>query len=301
MKTLLSLSASQVLFHFTGIKNATTILVGKAQLTPTVIGSDTIVKSQYFLSLTRSRMGRYHASSQQGVLFELDGKKLAQRFKFATVDYWQMTSTPQMRHDSNEMEERLLARVPELDLKPYITRICVLAQPSSLNPYSVRIFKMYARKLGIPVEFYTDSKHWRTSNKSKTVDASVLVQQPQERRKHWPRAERRADKIFGSALRLLRATRNRAFNIYRDIDTLGLDRRFRGFVTSYQRDLKPQLSAAFHNAARDHGKDRAALDRLLAEMRLVKITTPAQLAEYFIQRYEEDWKAQRPDPVDDGW
>lgn len=292
MKILVSLSASQVLFHFTGIKNATTILVGKAQLTPTVIGSDTIVKSQYFLSLTRSRMGRYHANSPQGVLFELDGKKLAQRFKFATVDYWQMNSTPRLRHDSNEMEERLLARVPELDLKPYLTRICVVAPPSSLTPYSVRIFKMYSRKLGIPVEFYTDSKHWQTSNKAKMVDASVLVRQPQEPNKSWPRAERRADKIFGSALHLLRATRNRAFNMYRDIDTLGLDERFCNFVTSYQRDLKPQLSAAFHNAARDHGKDRAALDRLLAEMRLVKITTPAQLAEYFIQRYEEDWKAQ---------
>lgn len=304
MRALLSVSAAQVLFHFTGIDNATKILSDKAKLTPTVIGSDQIVKSQYFLSLTRSRMGRYHSSSPRGVLFELDGRKLSQRFKVKPVDYWQMRQTLQVRHDSNEMEERLMSDKPDLDIKPYITRICVLSEPMSLKPYGVRLFKLYGRRLGVPVEFYSNPKHFQTGNTTKQVAASELVRRPNGAapQKRWPRAERRADSIFGNALRLLRATRNPDFDMYKDIYDLNLDRRFCGYVTSYQRDLKSQLDASFHNAARSKGKDRVALDRLLAEMRLLRITTPQQLAAYFIDRYDSDWKKSRQQTaVDDGW
>lgn len=303
MKALLSLSASPVLFHFTRIDNATNILVGKAKLTPTVIGSDQIVNSQYFLSLTRSRVGRYHRMDLEGVLFELNGTRLAQRYKIRPVDYWQMRQTPKMRHDSNEMEERLMSDKPELDIKPYITRICVLSDPRApLKPYAVRVFKMYGRKLGVPVEFYTDPKHFQTGNVTKQVAGSDIVRPKAEVKKRWPRADRRADSIFGNALRLLRATSNPDFDMYKNIYDLNLDRRFCDYVTSYQRDLKPQLDAAFHNAARSKGKDRVALDRLLAEMRLFRITTPQQLAAYFIDRYDSDWKKSRQQTaVDDGW
>jgi hypothetical protein len=301
VEILVSLSASSVLYHFTSINNATSILVGEARLTPTVIGSDQIVDSPYFLSLTRSRTGRYHRLDEEGVLFELDGKRLAQRYKIKPVDYWQMRSSPKMRHDSNEMEERLLSNDNSLDLKPFITRIEVLARPDSVSVYAIRTLKMYGRKLGVPVVFYKDKKSLQTNNRAKTVDGTDLVKPSTEKRRGWPRADRRADDIFGNVQRVLKAISDDSFDLYSNVRELGLTKRFVQYLVQYNGDLRNQLASEFQNAARSQGKDRTALDKLLASMRKLGLRTPKQLADYILARYDRDWRAARQPASADGW
>ena len=296
-------SASQVLYHFTQLRKGVDILNGEMKLTPAVTHSDKLFPEQYFLSMTRSRTGRYHRDSTSGVMFELDGRKLNQKYKIVPVDYWKMRSTPKMRDDSNEMEERLLANRPSIKLLPYITKIYLLAPIGKVNPYLLRTYSVYARKLGIPLECYTDFKDFQAGNKSKSVKISELASADKPKGAAYPRAVRRSDPIFGNALYLLRACSNPDLNLYsylRD-GKLKLDRRFANYVTNYQRDLVPQLEAAFHNAMRSADKDRSALDRLLTEMRKHGLSTAKGLADFFIQRYNDDWKRQRPVVNDSDW
>ena len=108
------------------------------------------------------------------------------------------------------------------------------------------------------------------------------------------------DDIFGNVQRVLKAISDDSFDLYSNVCELGLTKRFVQYL-EYNGDLRNQLASEFQNAARSQGKDRTALDKLLATMRKLGLRTPKQLADYIMARYDRDWRAARQPASTDGW
>lgn len=293
MKILMSLSATGTLYHFTNVRAAISALETKLLLSPVAMTkSDSIVKSAlYFLSMTRSRFGRYHRNYSGGILFELDGNKINTRYKVKPVDYWQFFSSPKLRFDSDEQEERLVCDKPAIDVRPYLKSISLLIDNRKIDKMTLRLFNMHARKIGVPFYVYSDPQLFKLGRDKGRLSIEEAVD------KHAPAPKygdsgRGLETILSSALHVLRLTADPEFDTYDAIyDVKGIDKRFLGYLR-YAEDLERQLSAAFQNASRAAGsrmiKDRMRLDRLLLEMKKFGLRTAHDYAEYIINRREAD-------------
>lgn len=293
MKILMSLSATGTLFHFTNVRAAISALETKLLLSPVAMTkSDSILKGAlYFLSMTRSRFGRYHRNDSRGVLFELDGTKLNQKFKIKPVDYWQFFSTPALRADSDEQEERLVCDKPSIDVRPYLKSISLLIDNRKIDKMTLRLLNMHARKLGVPLHVYNDPQLFKLGRDKGRLSIEEAVDKQAPAPKYGD-SGRGLETILSSALHVLRLTADPEFDTYDAIyDVKGIDKRFLGYLR-YAEDLERQLSAAFQNASRAAGsrmmKDRTRLDRLLLEMKKFGLRTAHDYAEYIINRREAD-------------
>lgn len=300
MQFNLSLSATQTLYYFAPIRAAEkAIMEGSFLLSTNAAQSDAAHGAElpYFLSMTRSRQGRYHRNDVQGVLFELDGRALAARHKIRPVDYWQFNSTPTMRNDSNEMEERLYSKKPRLKLAGIVKGISVLVDPARGLPLDVLgTFTVSVRKeYGIVPTLYTNAVDWKNGNKAKAVSPSDIPRAERAPRARYSQHAfapgRDRSTLLTDMTVLLKTLRAKPdFDMYDDIYDLKINSRHRGYITSYHRDLYSQLGAEFQNASRAHTmgrpKERKQLERLLSEMQYFKMTTPKQLADFLIARHD---------------
>lgn len=312
MKVLLSLSATETLYHFTNTRAAIKALEGGMLLSPVAMtGADTALskKHLYFLSMTRSRHGRYHRNDEQGVLFEIDGRKANQKFKIKPVDYWQFFSSPRVRADSDEQEERLVTSVPKIDIKPYLKSISLLVRDKT-DKFTVRLLNLHARKLGIPFYVYNDPKLFKAGREKGRLNIGAVVDLNAKAPKMHD-SGRATEPLLSSALHVLNLMKDPEFDTYDAIyDVKGLDRSFIGNLR-YGDSLQRQLEAAFQNAGRAAGmgrlKDRERLDRLLAAMAKLGLRTAKDYADYIMARREADRQkinakraAENPQ-ADDGW
>jgi hypothetical protein len=119
LKNILIESISDVVWHKTSLEAGLNIISqNKFELSiaagPDI--SDFAGKKQYFLSTARQRMGGY--SELSNVRFELDGRKLSQRYKGGAVDYWKLGPR------GSEYEDRLYSDAPAIsNAKNYIKRV----------------------------------------------------------------------------------------------------------------------------------------------------------------------------------
>jgi len=157
---------SSVLYHYTDLTAATRILQDNkfrlsktSQIEQKKAGSSKL----YYLSTSRVPYGSYTRGF--GVHFKLDGKKLGERFKGTQVDYWAHHGKI---NDADESEDRVLADTQFIEpAVKYIKEIHVLPNPQ--YPGTIRPLWIAAKKLKIPIFFYSDPQAFRTLNKKKTA------------------------------------------------------------------------------------------------------------------------------------
>lgn len=177
-EVVLTESISDIVFHHTTLFNAQQILTkDKFQLTPT-FKNDTETNmgsaKKYFLSTSRSRTGDYHSSSNAGVLFTLDGRKMNSKFKGAPVDYWGR------EWNKDEMEDRVYTddnAIPALQFIKEINihSVAIENDPSDRsNAFVLRIYS-FARKNNIPVNVYSDIKSLMTGNKKNAISHEKIL------------------------------------------------------------------------------------------------------------------------------
>jgi len=106
---------SPVVYHFTRLHSMLEILKSNkinmsAQFTkPSEIEMGGTL---YYLSTTRTRTGRYHMNNGSGVLIELDGRKLSQKYGASPVDYWGFDY--RQINPETEQEDRIFSDEPEI-------------------------------------------------------------------------------------------------------------------------------------------------------------------------------------------
>ena len=192
MKLNISLSlASPVLFHYTGLSNLINILKSNEFLLTTGMGTNAdgeLGSSPYYLSCTRTRLGKYHSRypAISGVLLTLDGDKLNQRYKTKPVDYW----GPEYRKDAKgayEEEDRLFSKLPTIkNARSYILNIDILVSHTEItkgffgeeeirsdklddNKNWLRTCVKLAKVNKIPIHLYGSRNDWLTHNVKREV------------------------------------------------------------------------------------------------------------------------------------
>lgn len=167
---------SDTVYHFTGLKQATEILMkDEFKLSPS-FASDVegeLSEKLWYLSTTRSRLGSYHKSDIFGVLFQLDGRKLNSISKGKSIDYWGKLSP-----DSDEMEDRLITDTATIPSNKFIEKVEVLVAKNSTDDVQEKFAKfiyMYCKKNTIPVVVYNDRIGLKTRNLKYTYSHSEIM------------------------------------------------------------------------------------------------------------------------------
>lgn len=161
---------STVLFHMTDVRAALQILQkNRFELKPSegtaAEGVTQDGKPSYYLSCARSRRSDYFTGSTSGVVLELDGGKLGQRYKGKAVDYW----GPQF--PTNEMEDRVLSPAPFIPAVPYVKSVSAVLGKHSDRPRLLQL-RVLCGKLRIPLYTYESWSDLITGNPASrlTVD-----------------------------------------------------------------------------------------------------------------------------------
>lgn len=169
---LLAEGLSSVLYHSTSPHNALLILKANAlkgsYIPPEHAEEDLSAGHQFFISFARSRSSSYLDKDAQ-VVFELDGRKLSQKYTGVAVDYNSNLQFDPIKRDPSidEMEDRLYLDEPELKpLDKYLKAIHVVI-PVNSKFYNqtnkenqaryLGAIREYARRYSVPIYVY-DSK-----------------------------------------------------------------------------------------------------------------------------------------------
>lgn len=157
-------AGSDILYHGTLPKQAVSILRDQAfRLKSSFMNEfeSKLGNNLFYLSTARSLASQYleRSFSTQGyIIFQLDGRQLATRYRVKPVMYYRRD------YGKNEMEDRVFSEHPTIPLK-YVTAIHVPTGDNDYtkpNSYAV-ILKRLALKAGIPIYFYatTHIRHFR--------------------------------------------------------------------------------------------------------------------------------------------
>jgi hypothetical protein len=286
---------SDIVYHYTNSNNALSILNNdEFKLAPTFKNSaeaDINSKKLFFLSVTRSRTGSFHATSNSGVLFTLDGKKLGHNYKARPVDYW----GPAFRQgDNHEMEDRILSNDSTIPALKYIKEISIIEKDSNFDrpEYFLSSFNIYsyAKKHNIPVTMYRDSKSWISGNKKLAMDweeikkrGRAAIESEGENWKSGARPHvrgRRVNRNIGDMIELLKL---------KDLSKVSKSAKElaeRIFRKSYDNEIQTVINADIHNHARS--KEVQTLGKVMKEL---KITRLNDVLEYIIKIYAPQLEA----------
>jgi hypothetical protein len=192
-------SVPDIVYHATSTEKAFDIIrTNEFRLTPTMIStSDSKFRSDklYFLSLSRIKYGGYTRAmgdTSHIVILEIDGRKLSQRYKGHSVDYWGagMRSAKgldmeyKLRNDENE--ERVYSDDPTIpkatqyikSIHIYVTNEDDIYGPASRNPVTIA---NYGKKIGLPVAIYTDFSAFKTLNARKAYINTATADQAENK------------------------------------------------------------------------------------------------------------------------
>ena len=182
---------SPIVYHYMGIRNAASVLQqNKFRLTasPGTDAEKALQKGDrmYYLSTTRHKLGGYHIdNSWSGVIFELDGNKLAQNHAGKAVDYWgpEFYGQPGGKGpEKKEAEDRVYSYEPYIEnANKYIKSVHVLYDEKGQESHKqmaidVRSMFITAKRMGVPAYLYTDKQDWLVHDTRKAVNpASIEV------------------------------------------------------------------------------------------------------------------------------
>ena len=303
---------SPVLFHLTGIDDAANILRSKRfELKPSDgTQAEEEIRQSYYLSTARSPNSAYIAKGlwSFSVVLELDGAKLAQKYKGSAIDYWgpkyykDDNGVPERkRHDRFEAEDRVFAPTPFIPSIPYIRAIygMIGKHPSTKiqqEQYDLRKLCLLNK---IPLYFFNETKDLLQRNKAKAVafkpakpgpdpDAYVYPREALEQQALDPR---RATEDLACWYALWMIPKKSGVESYKQLDALGNKRIVKLYERLRYSDAISGLMADMHNAksvAYDRpDKAREHLDQLVRMLR-TELMTPKE----FIRRLQDKWYPQ---------
>lgn len=138
-------------------------------------------KKSYFLSTTRSKIGRYTLGQffkgNFNAVIEIDGRKLSQNYSGEPVDYW----GPQFRKADptyNEMEDRIYSDTAKIPFKRYVIAIHIFIPEDNDNNYTKRRLKaliFQCKKKGIELKFYDTEQNFFAQRNSVPLDLSKVA------------------------------------------------------------------------------------------------------------------------------
>lgn len=173
---------SDKLFHYTKLNVAANILQTKSFKLASTVGDhdenkigDT-AKYPYFMSATRTLTGSYHnqAKVTDGVMFNLDGRWLGQRYKGAPIDFFQDKADTTTRHGF-EAEDRIFSKTPDISIK-CVKSVHILFDTSKTDLNMVKSVIQACKSNSIPYYVYSSKKAWVLQDKRNVVqDINTLV------------------------------------------------------------------------------------------------------------------------------
>lgn len=280
---LVTAGLSPVLYHFTDLLRATKIMEdGEFMLSPAVgTGADKVHNTKlYFLSCSRIKFGGYARSktSQTGVEFTLDGRRLSHKYSGSPVDYWgeywresvkNMGGNPNDVIESflskDENEDRIFSDDPSIPTD-YVTEVHILfaAGPESEHydkwyPNLVKLMRI-CKTSNIPCFVYDNVQDFKTHRKSNSIDFSEVpryVSEPVEResRPQFP------PRGYDEYLKVYHARKKE------DLDTSSSSRLAYDLAYAYEfrlQELAKSLEADIHNSRTGRDGDRKEIAKVLA-------------------------------------
>jgi len=182
---------SPIVYHFMNIRDAESVLKqNKFRLTASAgTGAEQALQKgdrMYYLSTTRHKLGGYHLdNSWSGVVFELDGSKLAQNYAGKAVDYWGAEwygdpGSDRKGREKKEAEDRVYSYKPYINnANKYIKSVHILYDEEAQKRHdqlAIDVRRMYiaARRLGVNPYLYTNKQDWLVQDTRKAVNPSSL-------------------------------------------------------------------------------------------------------------------------------
>lgn len=281
----ISLCASPVLYHITRMSNAQSILDSNSfRLSPvggTPADAEHNKNKLFYMSMSRSKHGKYNKMYSGSVHFVLDGTALAYNYDIHPVDYW----GPEFRKHANgeyEMEDRLVSNNPTIpNFSKYIKEIHLAfekqqGQNQDNTVRKIRRLMITAKKLNLPVFLYSTEKDARMLDKRnavKNIKEYLAVYAAPE--KPWPKADRK--NRDGVILRELIYKKSRS-ELTKDAD------KFRyNYLTRYrEHDFISNLKNEIHNSKAYPSKQISAV---VDYMRINKMS-PKDLFENLLKKWD---------------
>ena len=283
---------SPVVFYARGVKSALDIIsTNTFRMSPTFTkGMEAHDKYNYYLSTSRTRTGKYHIeNSSYSVLFELDGRKLANTMSGESIDYWG-EDFRRASGGSYEQEDRIYSNSPEIkNASSYINRADILIgiqrddRPQSNK--DVRTLIMALQRRGIPFRLYEDRREWIVGGKGidvaeflkRSVPAVKSISREQTDDEIWmnKRASRKPRSDIGLIYKALVVDDRNAF-------TSDEWRSLRRYVNSM--DAKGSVNAELHNS-QNHESLRPTLTKIGEFMRRNGLRTGTELASFLVDKW----------------
>jgi hypothetical protein len=161
---LLKERISAVVYHYSPMYSALEIFKKGEFLLTSSVGTDEekfeLKNRKFFMSVARSLTGSYHQSASSGVMFNLDGNKLNQRYAGKSVDYF---------GDREEMEDRIFSHTNTIPIKGNVTSAHVLYSSRTTPKSTLETIHIKCSENNIPCYFYDERDYWLKQNKSKAV------------------------------------------------------------------------------------------------------------------------------------
>lgn len=161
---LLKERISAVVYHYSPMYSALEIFKKGEFLLASSVGTEEekfqLKNRKFFMSVARSLTGSYHQSASSGVMFNLDGNKLNQRYAGKSVDYF---------GDREEMEDRIFSHTNTIPIKGNVTSVHVLYSYRTSLKSSLNTIHEKCANYNIPCYFYDSRNDWLRQNKSNSI------------------------------------------------------------------------------------------------------------------------------------
>lgn len=270
---------SPIVFHYTSPHNAYKIISENQFNLSSAFGTDaermvTDGKKLYYLSTTRHLLGGFHLGRGiAGVMLNLDGRKLSNRYSGKPVDYWG-DEFRKIEPTKAEAEDRIYHSEPVIEnATDYINEVHVYAILDSIEDNTQRVLRrlfIEIKKHDIPHYFYDNHQDWLLQNKQKSVRMPVFKTEPKA--PGWYRKSR----PFSGYIELFNKN---------DVDNLTKEgkRVYRYLFNKY--DFNSQLKADIHN----HKSKviESGLGRLLNMFRENNLTTVDEVYDFLYNKWTD--------------
>lgn len=284
-------AATSELYHNTGLYAAGKILEnGYFQLTASAGTASELQFHKpgkfYYLSTTRSKVGDYtlHNYHIEGVVLNLNGNWLNQRYQSAPVDYWERSWSKTGSQRTSEMEDRVYSKKPIIPLPDPVTKLItsihVLFEIDKIKMsldearfIRLRRLLLNAKKLHVPVYVYKTPNDWITQNPNKRIETASLVKlmKPRKPELSWPRYPRDYFKDY------------RELYYKNDMNQLSPSaKKLMWKVYQYPRDVISGLEADIHN---NRKSGDPGLEKLLQIFNKLGISSGKEYAKYLDNKW----------------
>lgn len=189
---LLQERASPVLFHYTNATAALDIITNNRFQLSIAAGNKSEAELappgyDYFLSLTRSKVGDYHRYAGNGaVMFVLDGTWFNGRYPVKPVDYWERMWLHPGSERTRESEDRVFSKEAEIPATAITQAHILVKEHHDFRSPIIRKFLIIAKQQKLPTFLYTDETAWRLQDTRRSVSVkqiSDMLRGPQPQRR----------------------------------------------------------------------------------------------------------------------